>query len=254
MSIRIHKIPHNLNGNYTIYDSSDFEYADPINYFAELHINVNFEFARKYLINSFPKFPIEFINIESHRQAIIEWEKSYAEYLKTAIPKNFIDLLDCESKKQQIKLLKGQSISPEQMVAFIIKSYKNLGFMFSQYSAMHYPNGIEAKDMPLFVEIDEDTVNKVGHTTLSDNQLKHVVKFRNVTISKFLDRGLIWHCFFLTFRSVFGEESWKDGQPHLHYISDKFGITREDVLSELKSKKYNLGNLPHIKFINYRDK
>lgn len=254
MSIRIHKIPHNLNGNYTIYDSSDFEYADPIKYFAELHINVNFEFARNYLINIFPTFPIEIINIESQRQAIIEWGNSYREYLERAIPQNFIDLLECVSKKQQIKLLKGQSMTPDQLVAFIIKSHKEFGFTFSQYSATHYPNGIEASDIPLIVEIDGDKVDSLGQTALSDNQLKQAVLFRNVIISKFLDKGTVWHCFFLTFKSVFGKECWENGQPHLHYISDKFGIAREKVLMELKSRKYSLGSLPHIKFINFRDK
>ena len=51
-----------------------------------------------------------------------------------------------------------------------------------------------------------------------------------------------------------GKESWKDGQPHFHYISDKFGIPREKVVEQLKSNNYSLGCLPHIDIIGYRDK
>jgi hypothetical protein len=80
-----------------------------------------------------------------------------------------------------------------------------------------------------------------------------VVEHRKVIISKFLDNKTAWHCFFLTFKSIRREESWQDGQPHFHYISDKFGISRENVIVQLKSKDYNLGTLPHIGLLDYGD-
>ena len=46
-----------------------------------------------------------------------------------------------------------------------------------------------------------------------------------------------------------GEKSWKDGQPHFHCISDKFSISRTDVVKQLQSKKYKLGSLPHIDLV-----
>ena len=237
-----------MNGDYTFYESNDFEYVNPVNHFRDIHLIVEFEFARKYLLSIFPTFPIDLIESESQRQALKEWGKRYKEYLNLEIPKNFIDLLKSESKKEQINLLKGQSITSDQLTAFIISAYLNSGFSLSQYSAVHYPNEINPNDLPLITEIDNDNVIKIGKTNLSDNQLKHVVKFRNVTVSKFLDKSQSWHCFFLTFKSIFGRETWNDGKPHLHYISDKFGLPRDRVEKELKNKNYKLGNLPHIIF------
>jgi len=58
---------------------------------------------------------------------------------------------------------------------------------------------------------------------------------------------------FLTFDSLKGNETWRDGQAHYHYISDKFGIPRQKVVEQLKSGKYRLGTLPHIDLVGYRD-
>lgn len=252
MAIRIRRVPHQIYGEYTIYESSDFEYSDPVKYFKDIHVIVEYDFAKKYLLRLFPTFPIDLIDYESQRQALKEWEKKYVEYLRLEIPKNIFDLLVTVSKKKQINLLKGQSITSDQLTAFIIRAYNNSEFTLSQYSAVHYPSEIDPKDLPIVIEIENDNVIKTGQTCLSDNQLRHVVKFRNVTISKFLDKKPNWHCFFLTFKSIFGGETWHDGKPHLHYISDKFGIPRDKVVKELKNRNYKLGNLPHINFI--RDK
>lgn len=58
--------------------------------------------------------------------------------------------------------------------------------------------------------------------------------------------------FFATYKSFRGEETWLgEKQPHYHYISSGFGIERKEVVKQLKSKKYKLGNLPHIKLEEY---
>lgn len=107
--------------------------------------------------------------------------------------------------------------------------------------------------MPKLVEIKDDKVSKVGNTTLTDGQLKQAVDHRKVVVAKFIDKEDEWHCIFLTYDSIRGKESWKGGQPHYHYISDKFGIPRAEVLNQLKSRIYNLGSLPHIDLVGYRD-
>ena len=89
---------------------------------------------------------------------------------------------------------------------------------------------------------------------MTDGELVQAVDHRKRTISKFLDKNGSWHCFFLTFDSRKGKESWKGGQPHYHYISDKFGIPRSKVVKELKSKKYKLGALPHIDHLEVEEK
>ncbi|MHA8104971.1 hypothetical protein [Aquirufa nivalisilvae] len=49
-----------------------------------------------------------------------------------------------------------------------------------------------------------------------------------------------------------GEETWLgEKQPHFHYISSAFGIDGAEVIRQIKSKKYMLGNLPHIKLEDF---
>lgn len=252
--MRIQKIPHDKNGHYTIFEATDIEFADPVKYYAELLVNTNVALERDLLLSKKPPFPMEMIDNFLLKRAIKEWDKKFKEYMQTEVPSNFLSLLKCDSKNEQIKLLKGQSLTPEQLIAFILRAWTDFGFTFSQYSAEHHHNGLDTADLPKVVEVKGDTVEKVGDTPLSDGQLKHAMKYRHVVVSKFLDKQDSWHCLFVTFKSLRGEEPWKDGQPHYHYISDKFGIKRENVVTELKNKNYNLGTLPHIDIVGYRDK
>jgi hypothetical protein len=250
----MHKIPHEQSGHYTIYESQDIEFTDPTKHFSEIHLIVNYELNKKLLNSTCPEFPPKMIDSLSYNQAIEQWQTTYHEYLSLEIPIKLLTLLTSDSKKDQVHLLKGLSMSPDQLVAFILRAYKDFGYLFSQYSAEFHTTGLNKKNLPIFAELDGEIVNKIGETSLTDNQIKHAIKFRNVVVAKFLDNGQIWHCFFLTYKSIFGKEGWQNGQPHLHYISNKFGLSRERVVKELKNKEYKLGNLPHIGFINYRDK
>ena len=252
--MKVYNIPHNKNGFYTIFTATDVEFTDTIKYYSELFTLTNYRIEKQLILSKKIPFPMDLLNSVLYKRALKDWEKRYQEYTQTEIPPNFISLLKSESKKEQTQLLKGQSLTPDQLIAFILKAWTDFGFAFSQYSAEHHHNGVDTSDLPKVIEVKGDTVETVGKTSLSAGQLKHAVKYRQVIVSKFLDKGNNWHCFFLTFKSIRGEENWKDGQPHFHYISDKFGIKRENVVSKLKSKNYNLGSLPHIDFINYRDK
>ncbi len=82
--------------------------------------------------------------------------------------------------------------------------------------------------------------------------MKQAIEHRKVKVAKILDKGDEWHCFFATFKSFRGEETWLGAnQPHYHYISNVFGIGRAEVVNQIKSEKYKLGNLPHIKLEEY---
>ncbi|RYD53439.1 MAG: hypothetical protein EOP52_04715 [Sphingobacteriales bacterium] len=80
--------------------------------------------------------------------------------------------------------------------------------------------------MPLLVEARGNYINKVGDTDLTDGQLRQAIDHRKVIVAKFFDNGDQWHCLFFTYESLGGKESWNDGQPHYHYIYDKFGLSR----------------------------
>lgn len=252
--IRKHKIPNESgNGSYTIFESPDFEYVDPTKHYAESFIVTNTSMMRDIILLKKPHIPSDFIEKYIHKEVIKDWLKKLKEIEDTPIPENLILLLKSNTKKEQVKLLKDVTITPDQLISFIFRAWTDFGFTFSQYKSEHHHKGLDRTQMPKLVEVKDGKVFKVGKTPLTDGQLKQAVDHRKVIVSKFLDNKESWHCLFLTFDSIKGKETWKNGQPHYHYISDKFGIPRQKVVEQLKSSKYNLGNLPHIDLIDYRD-
>ena len=221
-----------------IQDSEDIEYVDPIQYYSEQEIKYHKTEIKDFLFMK-NTFLASMLNEEFFsKKAIKHWNDKYEEIKTTNIPNNFIKLLTAIKKNDQIKLLKGQSINPEQLIAFIFKAWTDFGFSFSQYTVEHHHNGLDKSQLPTLIYVDGDKVKKVGKTTLSDKQLKNVVEYRKVIVAKFLDKAENWHCLFVTYNSLAGKENWNNGQPHFHYISDKFGLTREKVVRRFKSGNY----------------
>lgn len=198
--------------------------------------------AKIYGIN----FPIEQVRKICQERAQEEWIKDRAKIDEIEIPEEFKKLLNSSKKREQVKLLKGFSLTPFELQACIIYAFESEGYLFSQYEGNHDPPGYNAKDKPQVAILEEGDVTVIGDTKYTKGELKQLINQRKKTISKFIDREDEWHCFFLTFNSLRGMESWKGGQPHFHYISDKFGIPRSEVVKSLKSRKYKLGNLPHV--------
>ncbi|MBQ2853276.1 MAG: hypothetical protein IJE76_07800 [Bacteroidales bacterium] len=50
------------------------------------------------------------------------------------VHENFLKLLETTRKKDQITLLKGMSITPQQLMSFIFKSYKDYNYLYSRYT------------------------------------------------------------------------------------------------------------------------
>lgn len=239
-------------GHYTMFTATDFEYVNPIEYYETTTKRVYFEMERDLLVMMKPPFPIPIIERVLRRRAEENWKERYQSIISTPAPEALISLLKTDKKKEQEALLKGLSITADQLISFIFKAWTDFGFRFSQYTAEFQQKGVKLEDLPKIINTEDGKIKKVGETKLSDAQLKQAVDHRRVTVSKFFDNGQSWHCLFVTFKSLRGEEPWKDGQPHYHYISDKFGLSRKRVLTELKSWEYNLGSLPHIDLLDYR--
>lgn len=144
-------------------------------------------------------------------------------------------------------------MTPFELIAFIFHAHEEKGFLFSNYRAEHHHKGLDESELPEFIHVKSEKVAKIGETNLKEGQLKQVVNHRKIIISKFIDNANEWHCFFVTYQSLKGEENWNNGQPHFHYISNKFGLSREEVLKELKSRHYKLNNLPHVSLMEYDD-
>ena len=240
------------NGEYIVREYGDFENVNPIEHIKNMCIGSSISFDEEVLKSHGIKNPSKRILT---KRAIKRCNKKIKLYKSIKFPKKLIHLINAKSKKEQIKHLKGLHLNIEQLYSFIFFAFENFGYKLSQYKAKHHHKGLDIKKLPKIIHIQENgEVKSIGETRLSKGQLKNVVEHRKVTISKFLDKGDSWHCFFVTFRSLKGEEKHNNGQPHFHYISDKWNIERKEVLEQLTSKKYSLPSLPHIGFHRHRQK
>ncbi|WP_346883642.1 hypothetical protein [uncultured Algibacter sp.] len=231
----------------------DFEYQNPIEYYkGEIILNqmINYGISPD-IINNNEELSDK--DTELFNKAVEFWIKYKRKFDNINIPNELIKLLLSKKKAIQKDLLQGMVLTPNILTAFIFKAYEKYGYTLSQYTSEFNQKNIDLSKMPFAYRVkDNGEVEVIGETELSDGQLKQALEHRSVKIAKFLDKGNDWHCFFITFQSIGGRETWLGKkQPHYHYISNHFGIKREKVIEQLKSRKYKLGNLPHIKLIEY---
>lgn len=231
--------------------SDDFEYVNPIEQVRNMSLENSISLERTMLLLRKPPFPISDLDDFLYKRAEKVWQERYTGIMDTKYSENFDRLLESNKKQEQVNLLKNQKISPFGLTAFIFNAFQKYGYTYSQYRADHNRNGLDETKLPTLIHLKEDEVVVSGKTDLTDGQLKQVIQHRKVIISKFIDNGDNWHCFFTTYQSLKGEENWNEGTPHYHYISNTFGLTRQQVLNELKSKDYKLNNLPHIELTDY---
>lgn len=73
--------------------------------------------------------------------------------------------------------------------------------------------------------------------------MKEIVMTSQFVLARILNNGVHWHCFFQTKRGVSGKEPGEFGsKSHIHYISDSFGISLDDIIKGFKG-----GYCPHSK-------
>ena len=173
------------------------------------------------------------------------------EYLE--VKPNFIELLKTTKKKEQIKLLKGQSLDPDELMAIIFKSFTEFGYLYSRYRFEILPPNVEGKKLPKMFNLKTDgSIEKTGETDLTDGELKSLIAQRKVIVPHFIEKDDVWHCFFATYNGLSGKENWKDGQAHYHYISSSFGISKEEFIESMRSGNYKSTSI-HIDLLEYRN-
>ncbi len=235
-----------------IFDGEDFEYEKPTKHYGDDFI------VKQMVLHGVPHEELNGSKEPSAKSkeifiaAVKRWQDMFRDFKKVEVSENLIKLLSSTKKREQEALLKGIILSPNILIAFLIKS-EDAGYTLSQYKSSFSDKSADPNKFPFAYEVKEDGgVKTFGETELSAGQLRHAIEHRKVKIAKFLDKDDTWHCFFTSFKSLRGEERWLgEKQPHYHYISNLFGIDRAEVVNQIKSEKYKLGNLPHIKLEDY---
>lgn len=166
--------------------------------------------------------------------------QNFDSFAHKEIPTCFTEILEKPmKKKEQIKLLKGANLTYDQLGALFAQA-ENKGYSFSHYHYQGDPSSVNKDELPKFIHVKEDgTVEYYGKTTLTEGQIKQVVEQADVLIARILDNDEHWHCFLQTFKGLKGQEAGLQGsQPHLHYISDSFGISRNSLVEMLRKGEY----------------
>ncbi len=156
------------------------------------------------------------------------------------LPGELLSIFEGLKKKQEEKLFETLLLTPEMFMALLIHAGSNHGYRYSFYTFAHNPTGTNISDVPRFAYKEEgsEKIYLTDDSPLTEGQIRSLIDQRGTTVVKFLDKGSMWHCFFLTIRGHAGKE--KDHPPHMHYLSNSWGLTREAVLAELKQKTYSI--------------
>ncbi|MEB2786381.1 hypothetical protein [Algoriphagus persicinus] len=239
---------------YRLFFDDKVEYVNPLQYFRSRSINSSFYLMKDLTNNEFKNFPEEIKNKVLLKKAIETWETRYESINEEFLDEDFITLLSTRKKSEQLRLLKGKSLTSYAFSKFALISNSEFGFTFSRYTSEKLPGNLEKQQLPLLFELSEDesSVSIIGETSLKEGELKNVINHRKKIVANFLDKGNEWHCFYVTYKSLAGKESWNEGEPHYHYLSDKFGLLREDVVKGIIDGK--VPSTPvHIGLKGYRN-
>lgn len=241
-------------GYMRVFPPQDVQKVNPIEYFKEHEISKRKRLYRDLLNSTNPSLSVIISDEFLEKYVLNEDLQSFFDDLTDKnLPENFMNLLDAGRKKDQVALLKGMSITPKRLHTWIIRSFSEKGYLFSRILVEILPKGMESKKLPNFVHLtDEGIIEKSGKTELSDGELKNLIKHRKVIIANFLEKDDIWHCIFSTYKGLFGEENYKNGHPHFHYISSSFGVSREESIKSLNSGDYSSTSV-HIDLTEYRE-
>lgn len=252
--MNVEKIPDNDGKGFTLAVShEDIENVDAMTYFREADVSKNMVIYREMLNKHDAEQTAALSDDFFRKKALGSWEERLPLLTGANVPQNFISLLDSKSKGEQEKLMKGQSLSVMGLGSLLCRACTDSGYTMSKYRAEILAKGTDAATLPKLIHVKEDEVIVVGETDLKEGQLRNVVRHRKVIIAHFLDRGAEWHCFVHTEKSASGEENSMGGEPHIHYLSDKWGISRADVLQRIKDGNYPTTKV-HIELTEVRGK
>lgn len=175
-----------------------------------------------------------------YRAASIIAEKTYENFTKCSFDSCFESLFKKElSKKEQIRLLKGAQLTENQLFS-LFNFAEECGYKFSHYKWRGNPKSVKEEKLPSFMHMKDDgSIEYIGETTLTEGQMRTIIKQADVLIVRIFDNGSHWHCFLQTYKGLKGMESGVQGsRPHLHYLSDSFGISKADLVKMIKIGRY----------------
>jgi hypothetical protein len=245
MNIKV--IPTESNRAYHVYESPDHDKIDPSIHFGQLRIGID-HYVNSLAATNRP----EYVNLSlkgrlelSNRLEAIarnKWKIEKQAILDKPLPEPILSLLQEKKKKAQQKLIKEITYNTELFIAVPLHAWHLFKMPYSKFTVDNLPKELSKKTFPEVVHLRENSkdVIVVGETDMSQSELRLSVEKRNRIISEFIGDDENWFCFFRTLHGIRGTEVPHVGQPHLHFISSAWGVTREYVIQQLTSYRYSL--------------
>lgn len=172
--------------------------------------------------------------------ALMLAKQSYNELSKESVDGKLKNIFQKElNKKEQIRLLKGVQLTKPQLSS-LFNFAEECGYRFSHYKWQGDPKSVKEEKLPSFMHMKDDgSIEYIGETTLTEGQMRTIINQADVLIVRIFDNGSHWHCFLQTYKGLKGMESGVQGsRPHLHYLSDSFGISKADLVKMIKIGRY----------------
>lgn len=245
----ITEIPNDNNSSTIIFDQENLNRVIPHSHVQKSFISRNIGILSMIYDHKLNQLnPFDRLRIK-YDKVIKMWEEELSKIKNTKLPDYIIELFTNDLKKQkQENILKGATFNIEDITTLIYKSGKEWGYKYSYFKYQaEYPE-FEDKIHPVLMQLDGEKVKVVGSTDLSDGQMKQLITKRKIVYAHIFDKDDNWHALLSNFMNVTGKETWNDGAPHYHYISNKWGITRDKLLSTLEKGEHPASSI-HIQLL-----
>lgn len=138
--------------------------------------------------------------------------------------------------KKQKRLLKGVKFEKTDIL-WLYKEAEDLGYLLDTTLVEKHPAKYDEKKMPhMFYQNKGGSMDVIGDTDMTEAEMKAYLKERKVVQVRLFHNKEHWHCFYYTFKGLAGKEHGDMGsKPHYHYLSDKSGITWNQLQDRIKA-------------------
>jgi len=138
--------------------------------------------------------------------------------------------------KKQKRLLKGLRFDKKDIL-WLYKEAEDLGYLLDTTLVEKHPAKYDEKKMPhMFYRNKDGSMDVIGDTDMTEAEMKAYLEERKVVQVRLFHDKEHWHCFYYTFKGLAGKEHGDMGsKPHYHYLSDKSGITWDQLQERIKA-------------------